>query len=332
MEICRICRNEYSKITESHTLTHGGMTLQEYRLWLPHNELNFYLIGQPVHWNYTAGQIIQGFQNNKKNILCMYNSNFARYVPRAEVLISLIPYAKALILVDESGRDGEQYYPYTDPFKNKIAYVDASLSFNPLIDIKTFPLFFKVENDRTFDIYSLPYCMERRYVANYAIKDVSVSCIFGPTNSLRAQVLNHIQDMKISDYFCGELYDVLKTDWNQTTGGRSNFLYYRMLGRSKMSISIDGGGNIARFFEILANRCLLISPKWKADILYPFIDGETYLEFSNIKEMDEKIRFYLGHPDTLNAVAIQGYNFASVYHTCESRATYMIDIIEKNFI
>ena len=56
------------------------------------------------------------------------------------------------------------------------------------------------------------------------------------------------------------------------------------------------------------------------------------MEFSNIKEMDEKIRFYLGHPDTLNAVAIQGYNFASVYHTCESRATYMIDIIEKNFI
>jgi len=329
MKICKICKNEYTEITNSHTMTHG-ITLSQYEEWFPNDTLDFYLLAQPQRWNYTAGQLIQGLQNIGTNLICLYDTNFAKVVPPTEVVIGLIPFARALILIDETGRDGEEYLPYSDPYKFKGIYIDAAPHTQLLMDSRTYPVYFKAENDKVHpEVHSLPYSIEKRYYSSAREKDVSASLLMKPDTGLRVEVYNHFREMSLPDTFIGELYDAVKTDWNKVTDGRSNSLYYQMLARSKISIAVLGKNqqNNARFFEILANGCLLFSRKWNVDMITPFTDGVNYIEYTNMVEMDEKVRYYLSHSDELAIVANNGYQFAQQYHTTEVRAQYVLDQI-----
>lgn len=155
-------------------------------------------------------------------------------------------------------------------------------------------LYFKREKPYFSDVIPFPFGIESRYV-NYKkgqIKDIDFVCIFGQEEypMLRKEVRKELEN------FCDKNNFVCHT--TQTNGfvfekekiaGRDK--YYDILARSKVGISVGGGGfDTARFWETLANNCLLLTEK--IDIYREESNKLNYkriYEFKTVEEFKEKL-------------------------------------------
>ena len=133
------------------------------------------------------------------------------------------------------------------------------------------------------------------------------------------ELLNSMEGINIK----GHLY---------TNKDSSNYLspeeYYQEIRRSKIAISIRGGGfDTYRFWEILACRSLLLSEL--PDILIPneFQHGEHIIYCKpDLTGLQKLIRYYLDHNQERERIAEQGYQHLLKYHTCEKRAEYFLEV------
>ena len=102
-------------------------------------------------------------------------------------------------------------------------------------------------------ILPLPFGIESRYhqFSNVVEKDIDFVCVFGSDDSplLRRHSITILND------FCK------KNGLSCFTGRTSNQdEFYKLLSRAKVGVSIGGGGyDTARFWEILGNRCILLT-------------------------------------------------------------------------
>lgn len=161
-------------------------------------------------------------------------------------------YKTVFIDGSEVGRDGR----FDTFIQQKI--LEGSYNGNGKIDkemLDKCSLYFRREKPYINGILPLPFGIEnkyKKYYSNDAKKDIDFFCVFGQEKYPKMRKLT--KDLLVS--FChknGFTCFVDKTDPDN---------FYKMLGRSKVGISIGGGGyDTARFWEILANNCLLLTEK-----------------------------------------------------------------------
>ena len=102
--------------------------------------------------------------------------------------------------------------------------------------------------------------------------------------------------------------------------------YYRLLHRSKMALSIRGGGfDTLRYWEIVASKTMLISER--PDIVIPdnFVDRQHAVFCRpDLRDLTELVHFYAAHDGEREAIAARGHAHLLAFHTCERRAEYFM--------
>src|SRR2546426_7587239 len=108
--------------------------------------------------------------------------------------------------------------------------------------------------------------------------------------------------------------------------------YYTLLGRSKIALSLRGGGfDTLRYWEIVASKTLLVS-EWP-DIAIPhnFEHGKHAVFCRpDLSDLMEVVRYYVQHDEEREAITANGYAHLLKYQTCEQRAEYFLDICRRS--
>jgi len=107
--------------------------------------------------------------------------------------------------------------------------------------------------------------------------------------------------------------------------------YYTLLARSKMALSVRGGGfDTPRYWEIVASRRLLVSEQ--PDIYIPFnFEHGKHAVFcrSDLSDLELLVRHYLREEEEREAIVKEGYAHLLKYHTCERRAEYFLEVCRR---
>lgn len=139
-------------------------------------------------------------------------------------------------------------------------------------------LYFRREKPYISSVIPLPFGIESIYLSRYkkdTKKDIDFHCVFGQDKypPLRKYATEILIDFCRKNNFT---YHIDKTKTREE--------FYDLLNRSKVGISIGGGGfDSMRFWEILGNNCLLLTEK--IDIYPPDSDRLNYkriYEFNNL--------------------------------------------------
>ena len=97
-------------------------------------------------------------------------------------------------------------------------------------------------------------------------------------------------------------------------------------------IGIDawGGGDCcARLWEVLANKTMAMTQKYKIEFPHDFTDGENIVHYETIEEFEKKIRKYLSDKNEIQRISENGYQHLLDYHTSQKRVEYILDIINE---
>jgi hypothetical protein len=165
---------------------------------------------------------------------------------------------------------------------------------NGCVDMKMLALcvaYFRREKPYLPGVTSFPYSIQSQYLKHYdrkKIKDIDFVCIFGQDEF----PLMRRFAVKILEEYCKENGFTFRTgktkdfDFSlERKAGRDEF--YDLLSRAKVGISIGGGGfDTVRFWETLANNCILITER--VDIFQP--DGGE-LDYQRVYECNNLYDF-----------------------------------------
>ncbi len=102
--------------------------------------------------------------------------------------------------------------------------------------------------------------------------------------------------------------------------------YYALLGRSKMALSIRGGGfDTLRYWEIVSSGTLLLSEPPDIEIPDNFVHGQQALFCrADLSDLPELVRYYASHDAERESIARAGYEHLLKFHTCERRAEQLL--------
>jgi hypothetical protein len=188
--------------------------------------------------------------------------------------------------------------------------------------LKLCRLYFRREKPYIDGILPLPFGIETKYSKYYSNdtkKDVDFFCVFGQEEYPKMR--KDVKDILVS--FCN------KNGFSCFTQKTPEDNFYKMLARSKVGVSVGGGGyDTARFWEILANNCLLLTEK--IDIYEP---QSTRLNYDRIWQFSNHVDFEESLVKIGNLLKI-GYNQADLEegyqriladHSSESRVLEVIN-------
>jgi hypothetical protein len=107
--------------------------------------------------------------------------------------------------------------------------------------------------------------------------------------------------------------------------------YYDLLMRSKMALSIRGGGfDTLRYWEIPATKTLLVSEQPDIEIPENFIHGQHALfvkpDLSNLIDL---VGTYANDEKACTEMAMRDYTHLLEHHTCERRADYFLEVCRR---
>ncbi len=107
--------------------------------------------------------------------------------------------------------------------------------------------------------------------------------------------------------------------------------YYKLLGRSKMGLSIRGGGfDTLRYWEIVACKVLLVSEQ--PDIVIPNnFEHRKHVIFCrpDLTDLVDLVRMY-AHEDTIREEMVNSaYHHLLKFHTCERRAEQLLAVCKQ---
>ena len=107
--------------------------------------------------------------------------------------------------------------------------------------------------------------------------------------------------------------------------------YYALLGRSKMALSIRGGGfDTLRYWEVVASGALLLSEQPDIEIPNNFSHGQQALFCrSDLSDLPELVRYYASHDAERESIARAGYEHLLRFHTCERRAEQLLAVCKQ---
>lgn len=188
----------------------------------------------------------------------------------------------------------------------------------------------KIRQDLFVDeskIIPLPFAAERvLFKANKVKKDIVISCMLRPDKPGRKEVNEAVAQLPLK-----KVVGVVSPGQFQNHKSELKKKYYNILGRSQMSVSYQGAGfDTGRFWEILANKCLLFSPEIRIKMPHPFIEEKHYVVYKNPEDLKEKIMYYAKHKKELKKIQLEGFKHVLKYHTSEARAQYFLNEVYKH--
>ncbi|MEI6296930.1 MAG: hypothetical protein WCO84_04780 [bacterium] len=220
----------------------------------------------------------------------------------------------------EIGKNGR----YDFEIQKKI--VKGEYTGNGKIDIdmlKKCPLYLKREKPYKDGVLPLPFGIEDAYVKNFSReikKDIDFFCVFGQDE----YPLMRRYSKEILIEFCA------KNNFSCFTEKVERDEFYKKLARSKVGISVGGGGyDTLRFWEILGNNCLLLTEK--IDIYEPDLNRLKYeriWQFNDLFDFEHqlnKIGKYLRGGYSQASLELE-YEKIISEHSSESR---VLEIINK---
>jgi hypothetical protein len=105
--------------------------------------------------------------------------------------------------------------------------------------------------------------------------------------------------------------------------------YAAQLQRTQIAPCFFGGGfDTVRYWEIPAHGALLLAERPPIEIPHNFVDGQHAVFFDDIQELQEKVGFYLEHPEECRRIARGGYEHLREHHTGTARARRLLDNVE----
>ncbi len=107
--------------------------------------------------------------------------------------------------------------------------------------------------------------------------------------------------------------------------------YFRLLGRSKIGLSLRGGGfDSMRYWEIVASKTLLLSEKPTIYIPNNFEDGKHAVFCRpDLSDLLDLVRSYIRDEARRKEIAQAGYKHLLKYHTCEQRAMQFLKVCRE---
>lgn len=105
---------------------------------------------------------------------------------------------------------------------------------------------------------------------------------------------------------------------------------FEAMARSRICINLPGastGGRALRFYEIPYVGSYMLSLKFQAKLLHPFIDGEHCNYFENDFGLDHLIEEAFTRPKEREQIAAQGHAHAMRYHTIDARINYVLGVL-----
>ncbi len=105
---------------------------------------------------------------------------------------------------------------------------------------------------------------------------------------------------------------------------------YRAAIRSaRIGLSIFGYGfDTVRYWELPAHGVMLLAERPPIRIPHDFIDGESAVFFDDLPELDEKLDYYLSHPEEADRIAQAGREHFLQFHTTSARARQFLGYLE----
>ena len=107
--------------------------------------------------------------------------------------------------------------------------------------------------------------------------------------------------------------------------------YVKTLLNVRIGIDIFGHGfDTVRYWELPAHGCMLLAERRPIHIPNNFQDGVSAVFFGNTRELEEKLGYYLAHPQETDAIAHAGREHFLRYHTATARARQALTWITRN--
>lgn len=181
---------------------------------------------------------------------------------------------------------------------------------------------------------------ERQFPWDYAIlkgmcykrdeKQIDIGCYLRPSCTFRILVLQAMQALNYPNKRVGEI-----SSGSRSIGTEVYFddMYFLHLQTTKIIVSSGpfGWTGCSRPSEAFANYCLYMSNE-----AYEYMPNkpENEVHWFKINPLDpysiySALEFYLRYPESLNAVAERGHEYAMQYHTSKARMEYVIGKIKQ---
>jgi hypothetical protein len=221
--------------------------------------------------------------------------------------------------------------------RTKLVFTDHEDSLSvrdDIIDMFKPDIIFKRELTREIDgVYPLPFSSCVPYLDrgfNDQLKKLDIFASFGYTSSLRYEAVNFL----VNEYGQENNYIALDHPKDNKEGLYPSkipyFDYLEKIAQSKIALSIRGHGwDCVRRFEICNFETLMISDNIPIITPNPFEDEKHCIYFDDIKDLKEKIDYYLKHDDERIEIAKAGKRHLDNFHTNQKRSEYFLDIVKR---
>lgn len=128
----------------------------------------------------------------------------------------------------------------------------------------------------------------------------------------------------------------LTLEWlEQTFGFRwqarfSQADYAAILQKAAIGLCLFGNGfDTVRYWEAPAHGAMLLAERPPIHIRANFKDGTSAVFFDDLPDLEEKLAFYLQHPDHVRAIAEQGHRHLNAHHTASARAGQFLTALQR---
>lgn len=108
--------------------------------------------------------------------------------------------------------------------------------------------------------------------------------------------------------------------------------YFTKMAQSRICINVQGAstsGRALRYYEIPYVGSFMLSQRFPAKLIDPFIGNMHCAYFSTIEELDREIEHALKNPGWREAVAQAGHRYAMTNHTIDARTDHIYRILER---
>lgn len=274
-----------------------------------------------------SASLIEGLKTLGHEVGCLEDSSYGSKLPEEQ----FTAFAQDADLIVLCGRrdDIDFLRGVTNP---RIVAIDGTDFFHVQVstNLKLKAVFKRelspLENAAANRIYPFPFASEQRYFIDNPEKDIQVSFLaLMQSNPLRSAVHYRLLARKNPQIISGMTGERSYNVGQPNPQAIDTPVYRQLLARSKISINVPGWGfDCARYWEIPAAGAMLMTFKPEIDIPDPLINGEECVEFGSMVEFDEKLDYYLAHPEQVNHIAQRGREKILQKHTSTARASWFL--------
>jgi len=170
-------------------------------------------------------------------------------------------------------------------------------------------------------VYFLPFCVDINKYKNLNLKkDIDVMASFTTIPFFypdRLKIHELIQNLGVKTF----IKKVTRND------------YIKTINRSKIFVNAGGlwKSLTMKFSEVLGCGTFFLTDKPRDFEKEGFIDGKHLVLYENLKDLEDKIKYYLEHDVERERIAKQGMEFVRENHSCAVRVKQFTEIVKKEF-